>query len=84
MADEGDLCEANGCDLCKVDDDKLATAHSQMPQLPPRFSEASHAAKTFLLLAASLLKVKKLQASPGKLVLCPEVDSSDLYVEDDS
>ena len=48
------------------------------PQLPPRFSEASHTAKTFFFLAASLLKVKELQPSPSKLVVGAEVDGSDL------
>ena len=50
-ADGGDLCEADGGELCEADDGKLATACSQMPQLPPRFSKASHAAKTFFLAA---------------------------------
>ena len=65
--DEGDPCETDGGDLCEVDDGKLDTTRSQTPQLPPRFSEASHATKTFFFLAASLLKVKELQPSPSKL-----------------
>ena len=60
----------------------LATARSQMPQLPPRFSKASHAAKTFFFLAVSLLKAKELQRSPGKLVVCAEGDGSDLCEAD--
>ena len=71
-------CEDGG-DLCEVDHGKLTTACSRTPQLPPRFSEASHAAKTgFFLpaffLPASLLKVKKLQPSPVNHVERPEVD----------
>ena len=61
---EGDPCEADGSDLREADDGKLATASSLTPQLLLRFSEASHAAKTFFFFAASLLKVKKLQPSP--------------------
>ena len=45
-------------------------------------SEASHAPKAFLFPAVSLLKVKKLQPPPGKLVLRPEADGSDLCVAD--
>ena len=59
-----DLCEANNGDLREADSDKLATARSQAPIVPLCFSEASHAAKMFVFLAASLLKVKKLQPSP--------------------
>ena len=44
MEDEGDLCEVDGGDLCEAVNDKLAIACSQMLQLPPHFSEASHAA----------------------------------------
>ena len=65
-------------------DGKLDKAFSQMPQLPPHFNEACNAAKTFVFLAASLLKVKKLQPFPGKLVVRPEADSNDLYNADDS
>ena len=68
----------DGGDLCKADDGKLSTALSRTPQLPPRFSEASHTAKTFFFLAVSMLKVKELQLSPSKLVFRAEVDSSDL------
>ena len=65
MADDGDLCEADGGDLCKADNCMLVTALSRMPQLPHGFSEASHAAKMFFFLAASLVKVKKkLQPFP--------------------
>ena len=71
--DEGDICEA--------DDGELATACSQMPQLPRCFYDAFHAAKTFFL-AASLLQVEKFQSSPGKLVVCPEAGGSDLYKAD--
>ena len=42
-------------------------------------SEAFHAAKTFVFLAASLLKVKKLQPSPIKLVVHPEAKGGDLF-----
>ena len=80
--DEGDLCEADGGDLCEADDGKLATACSRMPQFPPRFSKASHAAKTFLFFVAPLLKSKKLQPSPSKLAVCPEADGSDHCPED--
>ena len=69
-ADKGDPCVADGGDICKADDGKqlkLATARSRTPQLPPRFCEASHAAKTFFLLAVSLLKVKELQLHPVSL-----------------
>ena len=52
-----------------------------MPQLLPHFSEASYAPKMFFL-AASLLKVKKLQPSPGKFVVRPEAGSRDLCVAD--
>ena len=47
-----------------------------------RFSEASHAPKTFFFLAASLLKVKKLQLRPGRLAGLPETDGSELCVAD--
>ena len=67
MADGGDLCEADADALCTSDDGKLATALSQMAMLPPHFSEASHAARTFVFLVASLLKAKKLQPSPLSL-----------------
>ena len=60
----------------------LAIVCSQMPQLPPHFSKASHAAKTFFFLAASLLKVKELQPFPSKLVVCAEGDGSDLCEAD--
>ena len=40
-----------------------------MTMLSPRFSEASHAAKVFIFLAASLLKVKKLQLLPRRRVV---------------
>ena len=56
-ADEGNLCEADGGDLCEVNDGKQSTACSRMPQLPPHFCEALHAAKTFFPVAF-LLKVK--------------------------
>ena len=49
-----------------------------MPQLPSRFDEAFHTAKTFFFLAPFLLKVKELQPSPSKLVVRAEVDASDL------
>ena len=49
-----------------------------MPQLLPRFSEASHAPKTFFFLAASRLKVKKFYPPTSKLVARPEEDGSDL------
>ena len=79
--DEGDLCQADSGDLCEADDGKLATACSQMPQLPPCFSKASLVAKTFFL-AVSLLKVKELQPSSSKLVPHAEADSSDLCEAD--
>ena len=48
-----------GGDICEADDGKLATARSsRTPQFPPRFSEASHAAKTLSFFSASLLMVK--------------------------
>ena len=78
VANKGEPCEMNGGDLCKADDGKLATARSQMPKLPPHFSEASHRVKTFFFLAASLLKVEELQSSPSKLVVRAEADGSDL------
>ena len=62
----------------EADDGKLATARSRTPQLPPCFNEASHKAKTFFFLPASVLKVKKFQSFPGKLVVCPEAGGSDL------
>ena len=58
-ADGGDLC-MDGGDLCEADDSKLTTARSQMPQLPPHFSEVSHATTMVFFLLASLLKVEKL------------------------
>ena len=61
--DGGDLC-TDGGDLCEAVDGELTTARSQTPQLPPRFSEASHATKTVFFLPVSLLKVEKLQPSP--------------------
>ena len=67
MADEGDLCEAIGGDFCEVDNGKLATVYSQMPQLPPNFSKASHTAKMFVFLNPSLLKVKSSKLSPASL-----------------
>ena len=45
-----------------------------MPQLLPHFSEVSNATKTFFFLAVFLIKVKKLQPAPGKLVVLPEAD----------
>ena len=65
---------ADKCDFCKADEGKLATARSRMPQLPLRFSDTSHTAKMFVFLAASVLKVKKFQPSPGKLVARLEAD----------
>ena len=62
-ADDGDVYEADGCDLCEADDDELATANSRMPQLPPRFSEAFPPAKTSIVHALSLLKVKSSKIS---------------------
>ena len=62
-----------GGDLCEADDGKLGTARFRMPQLPPCFSETSHAAKTVFFLSASLLKVKTLQPSPLNFVKRPEV-----------
>ena len=61
--DGGDLCADCG-DLCKADNGKLTTARSRTPQLPPRFSEDSHAAKTVFFLPASLLKVKSSNLLP--------------------
>ena len=58
LADSGDPCEVDGGGLCKADDGELVTAHLQMPQLPPCFRDASHATRTFVCLAASLLKLK--------------------------
>ena len=74
----GDLCEDGG-DLCEADDStcKLATARSRTPQLPPHFSEASHAAKMVFVLPVSLVKVKKLQPSSLNLVKHPETDDND-------
>ena len=56
-ADGGDLRdhEGDGADLCEVVDSELATARSRTPQLPPRFTEASHTARTFVFVVASLL-----------------------------
>ena len=62
----------------EAEEGKLATTRSRTPQLPNRFSEASHATKTFFFLDESLLKVKQLQPSPGKLVVCAEGDGSEL------
>ena len=78
MADKGDPCEA--------DEDKLATAHSQMSQLPPHLSKTFHAVKTFFFLAASLPKVKKHQPFSGSLytVVRSEADGSDLCEGDGS
>ena len=78
MADNGDLCEEDNGDLCEADNGKLATAHSRIPQLPSHFNEAFHSAKMFFFLAASLLKVKKLQPSHSKFVVHPEEDGIDL------
>ena len=64
----GDLCEADGDDLCEADDGELARALSRTLQVPPSFSEASRAAKTFFFLAISLLTVRKLQPFRVKLV----------------
>ena len=61
----------DGDDLREADNGKLATARSRTPQLPPCFNEVSHAAKTFFFLPASVLKVKKFQSFPGKLVYVP-------------
>ena len=69
------FCSDSG-DLCEADDGKLATAQSRMPQLPSRFNEASHTAKTIFFLPASLLKMKKLQPSPVNLLERPE-DNND-------
>ena len=77
------ICEADGGELCEADNSKLVTACSQAKQLPPRFSEASHEAKTFFFLSLSLLKVKELQPSPSKLVVHAEADGSD-FCETDS
>ena len=82
--DDGDLCEVDGGDFREADDSKLATARSRMSQLPPHFSEAFHAVKTFFFLAASLLKVKELQPSPSKLVGCAEADGGDFCEADGS
>ena len=60
------LC-ADGGDLWETDNGKLVTAHPRMPQLTPRFSKTSHAAKMDFFLPASLLKVRKLQPSPLSL-----------------
>ena len=80
-ADKDDPCEADDGDLSETDDGKLATARSRTLKLPPRFSEASHAAKTFFL-ALSQLKVKELPPSPVKLVVHAEGDGSDLCEAD--
>ena len=48
----------------EVDNDELATAHWWTPQLPPHFSDASHQAKTFIFLVATLLKVKRSKLPP--------------------
>ena len=61
-----------------MDEGKLATARSRTPQLLPRFSNASHAAKMFVFLSAFLLEVKRFQPLLGKLVVRPEADGSDL------
>ena len=58
MADGGDPCVEDADDLSASDDGKLATARSRMTTFPPRFGEASDTARTFVFLAASLLKVK--------------------------
>ena len=68
----------DGGDLCEADDSMLATVRSRMPQLPPRFSEVSHAAKTVFFLHVFLLKVEKLQPSSVNLVEHPEVDDNEL------
>ena len=65
--DESDLCERDDGDLCKVEHGMLATAHSRMSQLPPHFSEASHAAKMFFFIAASLPEVKSSNLPPVSL-----------------
>ena len=61
--------EANGRNLCVEDGGWVGPARfpkpqpvSRTPQLPPRFSKASHTAKTLFFLAACQLKVKKLNA----------------------
>ena len=74
MADKGDLRVVDGDDLCR--------ARSRTLELLSHFSEAFRAPKTFSFLAASLLKVKKLQTPRGKLVLRSEADGSDLCVAD--
>ena len=50
-------------DLCKADDGQLATAFWWTPQLPPHFSGATHAARMFVFIVASLPKVRKVQPS---------------------
>ena len=78
-AGTGDLCEAGTGDLCEVDNYEIAKAHSRMAILPPRFSKVFQAARTFAFIVASLLKVKKLQPFPVKLVVRPEAESDDLF-----
>ena len=58
------------------------TTRSQTRQLPPRFSEAFHTAKSFVYIAESLLKVKSSNLPLGKLIVHPDADGSDLCVAD--
>ena len=53
----------HGGDLCEADDGNLATAHSQLPQLPPQFSKDSLTAKADLFLPASRLWVESSNLS---------------------
>ena len=62
----------------------VAISCSRTPQFPPRFIEASHAAKMFFFFVVSLLKWKKLQPSPSKLAVRPKVDGSELCMENGS
>ena len=71
-ADGSDLCEADADDLCASDDGKLATTSSQTTTLPPRFTEASQAARRFVFLVATPVKGEKARTFPVKLVEPPE------------
>ena len=63
-------------DLCTSDDSQLATARTRTATLLPRFSEASHAARTFVFFAASLaVKDEKAPTLSVKLVVRPEAES---------
>ena len=65
------------CSDFALDDSRLTTARSWMPQLLPHFSKASHPAKTIFFLPASVLRENKLKPSSVNFVEHPEADTND-------